>query len=201
MTKLCIDIGLDRQALAAAKRPGIKAAVFALLGDIQNARDLIKTDPSSYESAYAAYLLSDHETAHSAFHKEINPFGLSKAGVFSPYDGPWLSVCTYVMIQQGHADAHMFLNSLEESLKGICPNTAKFPEENLGAAALYMIHEKPDEALRWLDPLIEKGHVYLKLTNEPIFAPLASYPGFAARLDHMQKTARKYRAAIKRYLQ
>ena len=201
LTKLFLNIGLDKQALEAAKRPGIKATVHALLGDIQTAKELAKVDPSNYESGYAAYLLSDYEMAYSAFHKEISPYGLTKTGNFSPYDGPWLTVCAYVMIQQGDEGAQMFLNNLEKSLEGISPNTAKFPEENLGASALHMIRGKSDEALRWLDPLIDKGHVYLKLTHEPIFAPLASHPGFAARLDRMQKTAKKYRTVIKQQLQ
>jgi len=200
LTNLYLDIGLDEQARGAARLAGVKATAFALTGDPQKAAELAKTDPGDYDAAYAAYLLSDYDFAYAVFRKEVTAYGLTEPDSFRPQEGHWLAVYAYVLKQKNDADAEILLNYLEKSLRGTSPDTTKFPEETLGAAALHMMRGNPDAALRWLDPIIDKGHVYLKLTNEPIFAPLADHPGYAKRLKRMQQTAKKYRAAIEKQL-
>lgn len=61
-----------------------------------------------------------------------------------------------------------------------------------------MLKDDPDEALLWIDEAIDNGHVNLKLTRDPLFAPLKDHPGYKPRLKRMEELAKTYRAAIEK---
>jgi len=108
--------------------------------------------------------------------------------------------CAYVLKQMDDPDAGLLQEKVEQFLGDRPVSSFKLIEAILGGAALRMMRDDPDGALSWIDAALEGGHSFLKLTQQPVFAPLAEHSGYLARLEKMEANAGRHRAAVERRL-
>ena len=201
LANLYLSLGLDDLALEASKSDGIRARTLAFLGRDEAAARLIDKDPDTWEAGYAAYILGDNISAykvHSPAAKEHKLYILGTRIGKSQTDN--LARIIYSFRQNNDPNAEIMLANLERYYGDRPPSEFQIPNEFLGGASLHMLKDDPDEALLWIDEAIDNGHVNLKLTRDPLFAPLKDHPGYKPRLKRMEELAKTYRAAIEKQL-
>lgn len=200
LSRFYAELGMIPEALSAARDPGTKASILAIVGDDELARRSIEQDKDHQIAAYVYYILGDNDTAYTIGKKDVKNYdmlGKSDIGI-----SEILRAAEYVFIlkQKDDPDAEFLLNKLEKTLAGLSKETSELTDSLLGAAAIQMMRGNQKGALRKLDVLINRGQAFLTLTEQPIFAPLAKNPGYAARLKRMEDNAQKHRQAIQNQL-
>lgn len=112
-------------------------------------------------------------------------------------DGDWMTKVCFVFKQVSHAREQEVCEKLNQFYDEKSPDDFPMVEDIFGGAAWQMINNNPDEALIWIDHLIERKLAFLKLTTQPVFTPLVYHPGFAARLQRIEMNAEQHKNAIK----
>ena len=201
LADLYLSLGLDDLALEASKSDGIRARTLAFLGRGEAAARLIDKDPDTWEAGYAAYIIGDNISAYKVHSRTAKEEKLyipdTRIGKSQP-DNVGRSI--YSFRQNNDPNAEIMLANLERYYGDRPPSEFQIPNEFLGGASLHMLKDDPDEALLWIDAAIDNGHVNLKLTRDPLFAPLKDHPGYKPRLKRMEELGKTYRDAIKKQL-
>ena len=201
LADLYLSLGLDDLALEASKSDGIRARTLAFLGRGEAAARLIDKDPDTWEAGSAAYIIGDNISAykvHSRTAKEQKLYIPDTRIGKSQTDN--VARIIYSFRQNNDPNAEIILANLERYYGDRPPSEFQLPNEFIGGASLHMLKDDPDEALLWIDAAIDNGHVNLKLTQDPLFAPLKNHPGYKSRLKRMEELAKTYRDAIKKQL-
>lgn len=193
LAMLYADIGLHQQAIEAAKIPATREKVRATIGEGQ-----LPSKIGDYDAAYQAYLMGETRAAYPIFRKDVDNYEFLKGGAIGRNELLWVAEYVFVLDSQSDPDAQILLRRLEDLANKVPTDQIRQTDALLGRVAIRMLRDDPKGALEWLDRLIDKGHVFLHLSKNPIFAPLKNTPGFALRQRTMEENAAQYRTKIRK---
>ena len=191
-------LGMKDEALEAAGRPALKAVVAAIMNDPESAEKWAAQQPKQRDSIYARFVLGDDAAFYNQSVQDVldsefdlaNPKEMSTTRIFL-----YMNIA-YALQKRDNPDAERILKAVETYLEDKSPADLLSPTEFHGAIGWHVLNNDPEEAMRWLDAAIDRGHVYTNLGREPLIAPLATEPGFAARKARMEEIAAEYREKI-----
>lgn len=70
-------------------------------------------------------------------------------------------------------------------------------EDVLGGAGFKLMQDETDAARTWLDVLVQRGHAFMNITDEPVFAKFKTVEGFEALYAQMNENAELHRSHIR----
>ncbi len=196
LTYLYVDIDMQEAAEKIVQSDYDKAFFYALTGDKEQARFHLEQVPNSIENDETAYLLKDYPKASTWMDETLNAEQLLDAAPLRMTDGDWMAKVCFVYKQASNPNADKVCDKLTDFYEGTTPADFPMIEDIFGGAAWHMINNAPDQALIWIDYLIEKDMAFLKLTTQPVFAPLENHPDYEERLVRIEKNAAKHRRSI-----
>ncbi|GAB5486571.1 MAG: hypothetical protein Pars2KO_01410 [Parasphingorhabdus sp.] len=196
LSRFYADLGMDAEALSAARDPGTKASILALVGDDEVARRSIEQDKGHQIAAYVYYILGDYEAAYPIGKKDVQDYDLLGKNKIGISEILWTAEYAFILKQNDDPDAELLLNKLEKTVAGLSKETSELTDSLLGAAAIRIMRDDQKGALKKLDVAINRGQAFLTLTEQPIFAPLAKNPDFTSRQQRMEANAQKHREVI-----
>lgn len=192
-----LDIGLNDLALSTSKDLGTKVSTLALTGDMDAALEIAKQDASDIDMLYVFYLAEMYEQISENTYAEVEEYGLNKEDAFISADEAfYYADVAFILKQLGSSDADIIVKNLQTYYGDNPPSNFQYLEQLLGGIALHLLLDDPEQALIWLDELINEGHSTLALVRIPIFKSLTKHPDFPARLQRMEENAATHRLMV-----
>lgn len=195
---LFFDLGHPELFLPHVRYSPDRAKVYARMGDkeatIREGNGL-EHKPQSYNARMMVdddyvpdYYLKKHEF------KRLDPTGEPVALVCSLrryirrlHNFKYLDPANYEKI--GSYNYETNLPVLTEYYKDKDIKDLRVQEEFTSLMGLHLLQGRPDEAMEVMDAAIERGFLFIGTLKEPYLRELQSHPGFAERLERMQKSA------------
>lgn len=192
-----LDVGMNTEALNAARSDYDKAFYYAIDGNHTLAKQHFANQPNVIENDEVAYLLRDYKTAARLMKSVIDAENLLDEKPVRITDGDWMAKVCFVFTQVNDPYKDKTCDKLANFYDGKSPDDFLMIEDIFGGAAWQMMNSDPDQALIWIDALINRKLAFLKLTSQPVFSPLDTHPGFAARMAKNEENARMHRTALR----
>ena len=198
LSALFFDLGHPELALPHVRHSSYKAAVYARMGDkeatIKEASEL-----EHKSTGYNSRMMVDDDYVPDYYLKKY------KFKRLDPMGEPISRLCNLrEVIRKAHNFKHLDPANYEEigsvNYNGILPvltehykdkdlTDFRIQEEFTSLMGLHLLEGHPDKAIEVMDAAMERGFLFLGTFKEPYLRELKSHPGFAERLERMQKSA------------
>jgi len=195
---LFFDLGHPELTLPHARNSLNKAEIYARLGDkeatIREASVVEHAAPS-----YNARMMVDDDYVPKSYREIIKIKRVDAKGVPIPrlcslrndmrniYNFKHIDPANYEKI--GSVNYETNLSVLTDYYKGKGVTDLRVQEEFTSLMGLHLLEGHPDKAIEVMDAAMERGFLFLGTLKEPYLRELKSHPGFAERLERMQKSA------------
>jgi len=191
LSPLFFDLGHPELALPHIRFEPVKANIYALLGN----KEAAFKEAAVYDTFYAstkARMIADETyfPENYSVHKAYRKLG-------EPGHEPKVNACgvralmsdAYVLKKTKSEKYEHFLRLFTEYMENQDVEDFRLQRDYTNLMGLYLLQDNPDKALEVLDIAIERGFIFIGILKEPHLRDLASHPGFAERLEKMQKSA------------
>lgn len=195
---LFFDLGHPELTLPHARNSLNKAEIYARLGDkeatIREASVVEHAAPS-----YNARMMVDDDYVPKSYREIIKIKRVDAKGEPIPrlcslrndmrkiYNFKHIDPANYEKI--GSINYETNLSVLTDYYKGKGVTDLRVQEEFTSLMGLHLLEGHPDKAIEVMDAAMERGFLFLGTLKEPYLRELKSHPGFAERLERMQKSA------------
>lgn len=191
LSYLFSDLGHPGLLLPHIRFEPIRAHIYALSGD----KDAALEEAAVYERFYTSI------RARMIVDETYFPENYSVNSTFRELGepGPDLNVnaCrvhalmrdTYVLKKIKSEKYEPFLRLFTEYMADKKIDDFRLQRDYTNLMGFYLLQGQPDKALEVLDIAIERGFHFIGSLKDPHLRDIASHPGFAERLDKMQKSA------------
>ena len=191
LSYLFSDLGHPELMLPNTNFAPIRAHMYALSGD----KDAALKEAAVYERFYTSI------RARMIADETYFPENYSVNGTFrnlgEPGFDPKVNACrvhalmrdTYVLKKIKSEKYEPFLQFFTEYMEDKNVEEFRLQRDYTNLIGLHLLQGNPDKALEVLDIAIERGFLFIGSLKDPHLRGLAAHPGFAERLERMQKNA------------
>ena len=189
-----VDLGMSDAAFAAATHTSTEGSVFALTGDMVEARRLASLDPDEY--AHAALISGEDELAYWIFRDEATQVDFAGDTRFGLNQAYFFAEMAYILGTQDDPDADQILNKLEVLLTDHDPETFHQLGALLAGTAVHLMRDRHEMAAEWLTVAIGRGHAIERINHHPMYAIVMADEAFKELVRQKSKNARTWRVAL-----
>lgn len=193
LMRLYTDLGMPVQRDSVARTNVQEALVQAMNGDKEEAWALLSNLDLEDMHINMHYFMREYD--YAVQHYNIYLANRSE-GSIQPGQGLHYARMSHVFERTQTPIKDRINAELAQYYADKSPADFALYEDVLGGSAFYLMNDEPENALLWLDFLVEKEHTFMSLTNEPIFGVLETLPGFDPIRLKMAATAKVYQTGI-----
>ena len=188
---LFFDLGHPELALPHVRFPPARAHAHAMMGNKEAALEAAAIIRSFHTSVRSRMIVDedyfpDDYSPYRTYARVGHPDGVTKANACRL---DFLARDTYVLKKVRSEKFDRLLPLLTDYFEGKDPISLNTQQEYLGLIGLHVILSDFDKAIEVMDIAIDKGFLFIGSFKEPHLRELTAYPGFAERLERMQKKA------------
>lgn len=191
VSSLFFDLGYPELALPHIRFAPMKARVYAMMGDKEAALKSANVIESYYQSVHAR-LVADESYVPENYrvdrvYRQVGSSGDTTKANACRLDH--LVRDSHFLKKTGSEKFDSFLLLLTDYFEGKDAEALKTREEYTTLMGLYVLQGEVDKAIEVMDIAMDKGFLFIGSFKEPYLRELTSHPGFAERLERMQKSA------------
>jgi len=191
LSYLFSDLGHPGLVLPHIRFEPIKAHIYALLGDKDAAFKEAALHERFYTSIRARMILDE------TYYPENYSVNSTFRHLGEPGHEPKVNACrvhalmrdAYVLKKIKSGKYEHFHRLFTEYMEDKNVEDFRLQRDYTNLIGLYLLQDNPDKALEVLDVAIERGFLFIGSLKDPHLRDLAAHPGFAERLEKMQKSA------------
>lgn len=195
------DIDMKEEAPKVARSEVDRALVAAINGDRQPGYRILNGEPARTNDVEAlSYLVEDYESASRVRQKPFHALAAANAQFVQPGLGFWFVEGCYIFRKVNDPIAEPVCAAVRDYYQNYRAKRFELSSDLLGGMGWHLINGDQEQALEWLDELIDRNHAFVNLTRQPLFSVLQHNSAYVPRLERMQVNAAKHREAIRRLI-
>ncbi len=191
LSYLFSDLDHPERLLPHIRFEPIKAHTYALSGD----KDTALKEAAVYERFYTS--IRARMIVDMTYFPENYSVNSTFRQLGEPGFDPKVNACrvhtlmrdTYVLKKIKSEKYEPFLRLFTKYMDNKDVEDFRLRRDYTNLIGLYLLQDNPDKALEVLDIAIERGFHFIGSLRDPHLRDLAAHPGFAERLEKMQKSA------------
>lgn len=197
LSLLYTDLGDADRALHTASHESAKILNYALLGKCDHVARMKPAEIKLNQEAFALYICGDSTSGYALIDDVAHQYNYSHPDF--PIGGSQffkILILADILLQNEDKDGEVIVQKLSQFYDGKSPDDFNMSTHLLGGAGFHLLSGNPDQAMDWIDKLVESGHPYVTLKRWPLFSTLESYPEFSDRQKGFEQNAKEIRIAI-----